>query len=72
MEAFSKQQTKFQKENPNAGGPGNSDMLYDLEDLKEDFDGFEFIEASQNNIELNEGNHHTGKASVIRILAIKK
>ena len=47
-------------------------MLYELNEIKEDFDGFEFLEAYEAEIELNEGEHHQGKANVIRILARKK
>ena len=47
-------------------------MLYDLEELKSDFEGFEFIEAYQTETELNEGLYHIGKASVVRILAKKE
>lgn len=47
-------------------------MLYDLNEILTDFNEFEFIEAYEATIELNEGNYHSGKASVIRVLAIKK
>ncbi len=47
-------------------------MLYDLAELKSDFAGFEFIESVETVIELNEGNYHRGKASVVRIYAIKR
>lgn len=72
LEAFSKKHTENQKQNPNAGGPGDIDMLYDLEELKEDFEGFEFLEAYETKTELSEGEHHKGNATVIRILAQKK
>ncbi len=72
VEGFSKNHIGFQKENPKAGGPKDVDMLYDLEEFKSDFKGFEFQEAFQTETELNEGMYHIGKASVIRILAIKK
>lgn len=60
IEGFSKNN---QKTNPKAGGPKNIKMLYTLEELKEDFE--------DTTTELNEGNHHVGKANVIRILAKK-
>lgn len=72
IEAFSKLQIKNQQENPSSGGPKDINMLYDLEALKLDFKGFTFVEAQENSIELNEGRFHSGKASVIRIKAIKK
>jgi|SRR5690554_694818 len=72
VEGFSKDHKEFQDKNPNAGGPKNVDMLYDLEELKSDFEGFEFIEAYQTQTQLDEGLYHNGEASVVRILAIKK
>ena len=71
IEGFSKEDFEYQKENPNVGGPKNIEMLYDLEELKSDFEGFEFTESYQTETELNEGLYHIGKASVIRILAKK-
>lgn len=72
IEGFSKKHVDFQKENPHAGGPKDVDMLYDLEELKSDFEDFDFIEAYETEIELAEGQNHLGKSSVIRILAKKK
>ncbi|HUH51276.1 MAG TPA: class I SAM-dependent methyltransferase [Flavobacterium sp.] len=72
LEGFSKAHTEFQKTNLNAGGPKEVSMLFDLEELKADFEGFEFIEATQSEEKLNEGNGHIGIASVVRIYAVKK
>lgn len=72
LEGFSKDHVKNQEANPSAGGPRNVAMLYDLNELKEDFKDFEFIEAIKAETELKEGRHHLGKASVIRIFAKKK
>lgn len=72
LEAFGKQHAENQRENPDAGGPRDPEMLYDLEEVMSDFAGFEFMEAIETEIELNEGKSHQGKASVIRIYAIKK
>lgn len=72
IEGFSKDHVQYQQENPSAGGPKDVDILYDLETLKSDFDGFDFVEAYQTETELSEGRFHVGKASVIRILATKK
>lgn len=71
LEAFSKNHIQNQKENLKVGGPKNIDMLYDLDEIKEDFQNFEFLEAYETETELNEGEHHKGKGSVIRILAKK-
>lgn len=71
LEGFSKEHSRNQTENPTAGGPRNPEMLWDLEELKSDFDGFDFLEAKSENVNLNEGNSHKGKASVVRIFAVK-
>lgn len=70
-EGFSESHQTQQKENPKAGGPKNKEMLYNLEELKEDFKDFEFILFEETTTELNEGDYHVGKANVIRILAKK-
>lgn len=72
IEGFSKRNIEHQNNNPNVGGPRDINMLYDLEELKSDFESFEFIEAYQTQTELDEGLYHRGEASVIRILGIKK
>src|SRR5690625_806694 len=46
-------------------------MLYHLDDIISDFPDFEFKEAIEEKIQLNEGNHHKGTASVIRVFAKK-
>lgn len=72
IEGFSKEHTTFQKFNPTAGGPRDATMLYNMEELKKDFNDFEFIEATEEKVVLAEGEFHQGEASVIRIFAIKK
>lgn len=71
LEGFSKSHQANQKRNPKAGGPKNSEILFNLEELKEDFKDFELILSKETTTELNEGDHHVGKADVIRILAKK-
>lgn len=72
LECFSKKHLDYQKDNPNAGGPKDVSMLFDLEELKEDFKGLDFMEAYESETELAEGLYHVGKASVVRLFAIKK
>ena len=72
LECFSKNHLKFQKNNPNAGGPKDVDMLFDLEEIKNDFADFDFKEAYETETDLEEGLYHVGTASVIRIFAVKK
>ncbi|MPS66620.1 MAG: SAM-dependent methyltransferase [Chryseobacterium sp.] len=72
LEGFSKLQQEYQQRNPQSGGPRDYEMLYDLEELKKDFENFEIKEAIVKTIVLNEGDHHKGEASVVRIFAVKK
>lgn len=72
VEGFEKRHAANQKVNPGAGGPRDAGMLYDLEELKSDFPGFEFLEARESEIQLNEGACHQGKANVVRIFAVRK
>jgi len=71
MEAFSKDQTRYQTSNPNAGGPKNVDMLYTVEEIKRDFDNFKVLELKEVEIYLSEGSHHDGLSSVIRFTGQK-
>jgi len=72
LEAFNKDHVSNQQQNPKAGGPKDIEMLYDLEELKSDFKDFDFVELENKQIVLKEGEHHVGKADVIRILGVKR
>jgi hypothetical protein len=67
FEGFSKAQS-----DRNSGGPVDINSLYDLEDLRNDFAGFDFMECNEMEALLNEGLFHVGMANVIRIFATKK
>ncbi len=66
LETFSKNQL-----GKSSGGPQNIDMLNSLDEIKADFDGFDFIEQVEVQIKLDEGGLHQGLAEVVRILARK-
>ncbi|MBE0572864.1 MAG: methyltransferase domain-containing protein [Ignavibacteriaceae bacterium] len=66
VELFSKNQ--FGK---NSGGPQDLDMLSSLEDIKNDFKEMRTILLEEKNVILNEGNKHSGEASVIRFVGEK-
>jgi SAM-dependent methyltransferase len=66
LEAFSKEQL-----GNDSGGPQDLDMLYDLDELRKDFEDLQIKHADSTEIELKEGMHHEGTANVIRILAMK-
>ncbi len=71
MEVFSKDQLKHQKLNPTSGGPKQPEMLYDTEELKPWTSGFKTFELTEKVVELKEGTHHEGRASVIRFWGTK-
>ncbi len=66
LELFSKDQ--FGK---NSGGPQNLDMLSTIEEIKNDFKGLKTIVLREENINLEEGDKHSGEANVIRYLGQK-
>jgi SAM-dependent methyltransferase len=66
LECFSTEQIKL-----NSGGPRKKDSLYTIEELKSYYQGFEFIEAEDIKIQLDEGQGHQGDAYVVRIFARK-
>ena len=53
------------------GGPKDIEMLYTIELIKNDFEGFTFSFLEECEIELDEGIYHKGPASVIRMIAFK-
>jgi SAM-dependent methyltransferase len=58
---------KAQLENV-SGGPKNIDMLFSIEEIKDDFQQLEFELLQEMTIELSEGNYHKGIAKVIRFV----
>jgi len=66
LEGFSKEQMMN-----NSGGPRNSEMLFSEEELTRDFNDLKEKQITKTETELNEGQLHKGKASVIRLLGIK-
>ena len=72
LEGFSKNHKDRQALNPQAGGPKDVNMLYDLKELKQDFQDFDVIEAYETETELNEGQYHLGMASVVRFFGKKR
>lgn len=72
FEAFSKKHLDYQTKNPAVGGPRDLGSLFSLEEIKNDFNDFEFLELEEKEIELSEGQFHAGLGSVIRFVGIKK
>lgn len=71
LEGFSKSQIKYQIQGDTGGGPKSVDLLYSLEDIQSDFEGFKIIELIETEVYLSEGNFHNGKGSVIRFVGQK-
>ena len=66
LELFSKKQ--FGK---TSGGPQDLNMLYSLTEIKKDFSSFKEIILKEENVNINEGEKHSGDASVIRFVGEK-
>ena len=72
LEGFSKKQIDLNTLNKKAGGPKNPAMLFSKEEISQDFNNYEIIELSEQEIDLNEGLYHNGKSAVIRFVGRKK
>jgi SAM-dependent methyltransferase len=65
LEAFSKEQLER-----GTGGPRDRDLLYDVDELREDFSALEIRSLERCDVDLTEGRYHRGEASVIRLIAV--
>jgi SAM-dependent methyltransferase len=54
------------------GGPGNIDLLYTLEELKESFADMEILHLAEVEREIYEGQGHSGLSSVVQMIARKR
>jgi len=66
IEGFSKDQLNF-----NSGGPKNKDLLFSVDELKNDFFELQSVMVWEEIVELSEGDGHKGKASVVRLIGEK-
>lgn len=66
LEVFSKNQLNY-----NSGGPANVDMLFNIQELNQIFKGFTIVNFQENEVVLNEGPFHQGKAATIKGTAVK-
>lgn len=66
LEGFSKEQINY-----TSGGPKSLDLLFSEEELKADFDEMHELYVNSEIVELSEGEHHKGRASVIRVYGVK-
>lgn len=72
LEGFSKSHLEFRKKNPAVGGPGDIEMLFSKNEIKDAFKDFEIIKLEEVQVELKEGNFHNGLGSVIRFVGKKR
>lgn len=66
LEAYTPKQLEYQ-----TGGPPSAEYLMELATLKEELDGLEFIHGQELVRDVIEGINHTGKGSVVQVLAQK-
>ncbi len=66
FESFAKEQSNF-----DSGGPKDPALLYDISELRNDFERLRILNFEQKEVVLEEGPYHKGKASVIRLVAPK-
>ncbi|HSZ71758.1 MAG TPA: class I SAM-dependent methyltransferase [Cytophagaceae bacterium] len=72
FEAFSKNHLAYLAKNEKVGGPKDIASLFSIDEITSDFPNYDFKELMETEIELNEGQFHNGKGSVIRFVAQKK
>lgn len=72
LEGFSKKQLEYQQKNPSSGGPRDEGMLFSEEEVLSLFHELEVIILEEQEIILQEGLGHNGKASVIRFIGQKQ
>ena len=72
LEGFSKNQLLYSSKNPKAGGPKDMDLLYSETEIEIIFPEFEIMQLYEQEVQLNEGDFHVGKSSVVRFVGRKK
>lgn len=69
FEAYSKQQIDYQAKY-HSGGPKELAMLYDIDGIRDEFEGVSFKYLKEEEVLLEEGTLHKGLACVIRFVGI--
>ncbi len=70
LEGFSLRQLVFRAAG-SAGGPGDPSMLFDPDDIEEDFLDLDIEHLDEERVVLDEGRRHRGASSVVRLIAHK-
>ncbi|WP_254050316.1 bifunctional 2-polyprenyl-6-hydroxyphenol methylase/3-demethylubiquinol 3-O-methyltransferase UbiG [Myroides sp. N17-2] len=71
FEGFSKKQTKYNQENPFAGGSREASELYNYDQMKETFKDLSMRESYETQVILEEGIYHQGVSYILRYYGIK-
>jgi ubiquinone/menaquinone biosynthesis C-methylase UbiE len=71
LEGFSKANITYRKNNPKIGGPDQLDMLFSIENVLQDFNGFKTLLIEEVDENLNEGFYHNGVGKVIHYIGQK-
>lgn len=71
IEAFSKNHIHYNRLNEQVGGPKDEKMLYDINEIEQDFPNYTILELRETELLLNEGGFHKGKGAVIRFFGRK-
>lgn len=71
FEGFGSHHLEYQRRFPNIGGPEDNSLLFSTDEIKKAFTNMEFSELIEEEIHLNEGEHHSGKGSVVRAVGQK-
>lgn len=66
LEAYTPKQLEF-----GTGGPPSAEFMMDLETLRQELAGLEFVHGEELVRDVVEGINHTGKGSVVQVLAVK-
>jgi len=71
LEGFSKKHLEYLAKDEKVGGPKDIESLFSIEEIREEFSGFEPIELIETEISLHEGEFHVGLGSVVRFVGKK-
>lgn len=72
LEGFSKNHLKLNADNKKSSGPKDINMLFSVEEIKNDFPNYKIIILEEKIIYLNEGLYHNDKSAVIRFVGMKQ
>jgi SAM-dependent methyltransferase len=66
LEAYSPAQLRYR-----SGGPPVRELLYELDELREDFAGLDWLQAVERVRPVHEGRFHTGEGAVVQLVGVK-